>query len=362
MQKTLSADLSASKQIEKLDLLSWQSLNNSFRRRMVCRIGIDCGFFVEMNYMVNAMLYCLANRIRFQLYSETANFGTGVGWTEYFMPFCEEVHESFHRRYNFHRLPSWRRILKMCIKQKSPSPIVWKIKSSLKTGIGRFVALSVYKEYILFTQDVTINPDKQYTIPELGISCDYTTVYGLLARMIWRPRPMILNMVSILTDKLNLPSIYDGIHIRGGDKISESKLISGVSMMQLFDNKENRCVFVLTDDFRQYRELQETHPGFRFLTLCQTEECGYVHKDFLKESPARRREAIIRLIISVNILLGARSFVGSITTGPSVFIMKLRIDDPLVRAVDCPRELLASTLSMTISERAAISKKHLQHL
>lgn len=133
-------------------------------------------------------------------------------------------------------------------------------------------------------------------------------------------------------------------------------------MMQLFDNKDNRCVFVLTDDFRQYRELQEQYPDIRFLTLCQTEECGYVHKDFLKVSPTKRKEPIIKLIISVNFLLDARSFIGSVTTGPSVFIMKLRIDDPLIRAVDCPRDRLASTLSMTISERAAISKKHLQHL
>ena len=93
--------------MEKLDIGSYRRVNASFRKRMVYRIGVDCGFFVEMNYMVNAILYCLTHRIRFQLYSENANFGTGIGWTEYFLPFCEEVHEKFHKKYNFHRLPSW---------------------------------------------------------------------------------------------------------------------------------------------------------------------------------------------------------------------------------------------------------------
>ena len=54
---------------------------------MVYHVGVDCGLFVEINYMVNAMLYCLARRIRFQLYSDDANFGTGIGWREYFLPF-----------------------------------------------------------------------------------------------------------------------------------------------------------------------------------------------------------------------------------------------------------------------------------
>ena len=84
-----------------MDISCYRKVNESFRRRLVCRIGIDSGFFVEMNYMVNAMLYCLAHRIQFQLYSDDANFGTGVGWREYFLPFCEEVHESFHQKYNF---------------------------------------------------------------------------------------------------------------------------------------------------------------------------------------------------------------------------------------------------------------------
>ena len=70
--------------MQHLTLSSYQKVNGSFHRQLIYHAGIDCGFCVELNYMVNAMLYCLAEGYRFQLYSEDANFGTGKGWTEYF--------------------------------------------------------------------------------------------------------------------------------------------------------------------------------------------------------------------------------------------------------------------------------------
>jgi hypothetical protein len=60
-------------------------------------------------------------------------------------------------------------------------------------------------------------------------------------------------------------------------------------------------------------------------------------------------------------LLHAKKFAGSITTGPSVFIMKQRYAEPSVIAVDCPKEDLSSSLSLTIDLRAAISSQSLHH-
>lgn len=116
----------------QLNVFSYRKVNKSFHRRMVYHIGVDCGLFVEMNYMINAMLYCLSQRIRF----------------------CEEVHETFHKKYNFHRLPAWRRILKVCRQQKSLGPLVWKLKSFPKTMMGRLMAFWVYKAYVQFVQAV----------------------------------------------------------------------------------------------------------------------------------------------------------------------------------------------------------------
>ena len=95
-----------------------------------------------------------------QLHSEDANFGTGKGWTEYFIPFSEEVHESFHHKYNLHRPPKWRRILRNTIKTKSPSFIFWKLKFLLK---------ALVRHCIDCPQDIlpdclTLNTDERATI------------------------------------------------------------------------------------------------------------------------------------------------------------------------------------------------------
>lgn len=86
-------------------------------------------------------------------------------------------------------------------------------------------------------------------------------------------------------------------------------------------------------------------------------EKGYYHQEFNRLAPQEKKDAIIRLLASVDILLHSRAFIGTITSGPSVFIMKVRADEPSVTAIDCLREMLPDCLSLTIDERATISRE-----
>lgn len=343
--------------MKQLDVTSYRRVNETFRRRMVCRIGVDCGLFVEMSYMVNAMLYCLAHHIKFQLYSDDANFGTGQGWTEYFQPFCEEVHETFHKRFNFHRRPSWYRVMRLCGSQKSMKPIAWKLKSIQNTLAGRLMAFRAYHEYVLFAQDVPPKPEQHYNIPELGIDSDYTSTFALLSRMIWRLQPEVLSLEEVYKNGLSLPSSYSGVQIRGGDKATETHLVDGKIIIQKLSLQNGDCLFILTDDYRQFLKAKADFPQLRLLTLCQPYERGYHHRQFCQEGPQSKKDAINRLIISVDLLLSSHSFAGSIITGPSVFILKLRIDDPLAQAVDCPKEGLTSALQLPVYVRSIISRR-----
>ena len=345
--------------MKPLDVASYRRVNESFRRRLVCHVGIDCGFFVELQYMVNAMLYCLAHRIRFQMYSDDANFGTGIGWTEYFLPFCEEVHETFHHRCNFHRPPSWHQILRLCNNQKSLSPLAWKLKAILKNWAGRLLAFQAYEEYVLLSQDVPPIPEQYYCIPELGIDGDYMAIFSLLSRMVWRLQPDVLHQRDAYKSELSLPSVYAGVQIRGGDKATETRLVDGETIIRKLELCDGDCVFILTDDYSQYQRAKTVFPKLKLMTLCQSDEKGYHHRQFCQEDPQSKKDAILRLITSVDILLGGRSFAGSIITGPSVFIMKLRHDDPLVQAVDCPKEELSSALQLPIYARSIVSIKSL---
>ena len=344
--------------MNRLNLTSYQQVNKSFNKRMVYRVGIDCGFFVEMNYMVDAMLYCLVHHIKFQLYSKDANFGTGIGWSEYFLPFCEEVHETLHHKYNYHRLPSWPNILKICRSQKSLGPVAWKIKKTIKTFIGRIVAYRTYGERILFAQDVPQNPVRWCCIPELGIDGDYLSTFNLLARMVWRLQPEILHKEETYKMNLSLPPIYSGVQIRGGDKASETTLIEGKTLIEKLHLHDDDCLFILTDDYRLFLQAKDEFPKLKLLTLCQEDEKGYYHKMFCQEDSQSKKTAITRLIISVDLLLSSCTFIGSITTGPSVFIMKLRHNDPQVQAVDCSNQELPAALQLPLRARAIISSMH----
>ena len=201
--------------MQQLDLSSYQKVNSSFGKRLIYHAGIDCGFCVELNYMINAMLYCLAKGYRFQLYSDDANFGTSKGWTEYFEPFCEEVHEAFHHKYNLHRPPQWHRIISNTIKTKSLSFVFWELKFMLKSLVGHWLAFRAYGEYVKLSQDVVSDPDMYYHIPALGFDGSYYEAYTMLAKMVWQPRPEVKQQIVETIGSLSLPCVYLGVQIRG---------------------------------------------------------------------------------------------------------------------------------------------------
>ena len=343
-----------------LDISTYQKINNSFRKRLIYHAGIDCGFSVELNYMINAMLYCLAKGYRFQLYSEDANFGTGTGWTEYFAPFCEEVHEAFHHQYNLHRPPSWRRIIRNVIKTRSLSFFIWKLKFMLKSFIGHWLAFRTYGEYVRLSQDVPHEPDKHYHIAALGLNCSYTEAYAMLARMIWQPQLEVKQQIADAKLCLSLPQVYSGIQIRGGDKATEARLITGRRLIEALHPQDGEYIFILADNYIQLEIVRSEFPHLHIVSLCRPEDQGYSHQIFCTSGPLEKKAAIIRLIVSIELLLHASKFVGSITTGPSVFIMKQRCGDPSVVAVDCVKKALESVLTLPIDHRAAISAEKLR--
>ena len=238
------------------------------------------------------------------------------------------------------------------------SKIYWAGRVETEINSGHCKAYQVYKERVLLSQDVPSQPDEHYRIPELGIDCSYNEAYEMVAGMVWHFNAELAREEQEYRHRLHLPAVYDAIHVRGGDKVMETELIDGSRIIQTLSPDDGTTVFVLTDDYRQFRELQSKFPNLTFKTTCRPDEKGYHHKAFVNSSPSEKRKTIARLLISVDLLLNSRGFVGSITTGPSVFVMKRRLSEASVLAVDCPKEELASTLSLTIDARAAISMRN----
>ena len=253
---------------------TYRLLNNSFRKTMIFHLGIDAGFFTEYTYMLHAMLYCLQHKIQFKLYSDDANFGWEKGWTDCFVPFCEEVHEAFHHTYNTHRLPSWKALMK---DKKLPKTIlmIWKLKATCKNITGETLAFLTYKKPVLLNCHLKFDPNQHFHIPELGIDGDYLHAFRKMTEITWKLNEVTGRECQHLADNLQLPQEYIGCQIRGGDKITETNLLPAEYYIRLIKQKTDlRDVFVLTDDYRIFRQVQSLAPDIRWYTLCDSGEKG----------------------------------------------------------------------------------------
>lgn len=223
--------------------------------------------------------------------------------------------------------------------------------------MGHWQAFRAYGEYVRQGQDVAHEPDRYYHIPALGISCSYTEAYAMLARIIWQPQPEVQQKMKDARHRLSLPEIYSGVQIWEGNNASGSRLISGWQIIQALHPQDGECIFALADNYQQLEIIRNEFPQLRIVSLCQPHETGYRHQAFEHLPAHEKKESIIRLLTSVDILLHCCAFVGTITSGPSVFLLKVRADDPCVTAIDCPQDMLPDCLTLNIDERAAISRR-----
>lgn len=61
-------------------------------------MGFGAGLFSELDSMMEHMLFCFENHIRFEIYADDANFSKagGMGWEELFEPFCPINHDKLN--------------------------------------------------------------------------------------------------------------------------------------------------------------------------------------------------------------------------------------------------------------------------
>ena len=332
----------------------YKSLNESYEKVLIYHMGIDAGFFTEYTYMLHAMLYCLQHKIQFKLYSDDANFRSDKGWTDFFLSFCEEVHESFHSKYNKHRLPSWRVILK----NKDWKVAQWKMKCQILKFFGNFYTWNSYKNRTYLNHHIKFNGNSHFYIPELGINGDYFSAFKVMVDITWRLNEETDYDVVRLMQGLNLPDDYMGCQIRGGDKIIETELLSPNLYIRVLERTTSlKNIFVLTDDYQIFKQLQAKSPKNNWYTLCEEGEGGYVNNAFSRQIGNEKRSQMIRFIASIQILMRSTVFIGSITTAPSLFLLKLFY--PNHCPIDCSTEAFGQSVCLRMDERCHMAQNYL---
>lgn len=252
--------------------------------------------------MVLAIHYCLVNHIQFVLESENANFSSGKGWTEYFEPFCKEKHNKLLRKYNQRIKPAY------------SNKIDW-----LEFNLYKRMHPSQLYMYALFNKIREVDPKQIFTIPELNLNGSLLENCSEIHKMIWRYNRPTETTINAIIKGCQLPSSYVGVHIRQGDKWTESKMYSPDEYMQCVKaNSSEQNLFVLTDDYRVIEELESHYSQHAIYTLCKKHENGYNFQKMKQMTFEEKANSFLRLWASMDILEHSSLFVGTYSANPGM--------------------------------------------
>lgn len=300
-----------------MDINRYRLVNESFSRKYIYRLGGSTGFFSEYNNMILAIHYCLVNKIQFVLESEGANFSSGLGWTEFFLPFCKEFRGKLLRKFNY------------------------RVKPVYKTNRER-VGFNLYKvlhpDYIymyeLFESVRKVDKERIYEIKPLEMQGSLLENCSAIHRMIWRYSSDVNEEIHSLINSVSLPESYIGVHIRLGDKKEEAPLLPPEDYASFAAKfSDIKSFFILTDDYRAVEELRGKFPGCRFITLCQADELGYSLPKLLRKPYFEQRQSYLRLWASMDILENSELFVGTYSANPGMN-MGFRLSPDRIKCLD----------------------------
>lgn len=306
---------------KKLVDLYWKK--NEGRVRFVYHLGGESGFFSEYNNMILAILYCLQHKIQFSIYSQDANFKYDSGWSDYFVPFCDEygsyMHSLFNRRTN----------------DRFKSPILNKIDAGLTT-LFRKCNADILTTFDLWNAIRSQDASMIYDFPELGLTGNLRSICRKLIEMTWVYNEETNIEVEKYKQQISLPDNYVGFHIRGGDKFIEADIQKiDVYIRKAETLSDIRTVFVLTDDYSMIEDLKSKYLEWTFYTLCDPKERGYFHESFKQESSRVKKSRYIKLFASVDLLAESSLFIGTFSSNPGMYL-GMRMDPDKAYSVDLP--------------------------
>lgn len=277
--------------LEDDDLINeYNKINNSFAKTVVYHVGVAAGFHSEVDAMMQCMLYCYVNKIKFILYADDANFAGGYGWNEFFESFCEENHDRMNHIANY-RLPiSWYRVDRKILARM------------LKRKLG--------VDYLTFDIFAKCIPQEYSTVEEVewplfNIKGTNLGEFAKLSKIALKYNKKTLKEVNELIATVQLPEKYVSIQFRGGDKSLECKNLINTKEALKRINMNISDIFIFTDDYRFVREVKELRPQWNVYTLTRENECGYINSKFQKLPWDEKRKDMIKLFAMVEISLAS---------------------------------------------------------
>jgi hypothetical protein len=299
---------------------SYKSLNNSFDKKMLFRLGADAGYFSEFNNMVLAIAFCLSRRIKFILYSKSTFYSSEDSWNDFFIPFGPQNDDDLNLEINLRPYQ-----VNSTLNYKF-SKIFYKTRNNID-----YLTQDLWSE---FHNDESGFSKELFTVPELDVY-NFTLLEfsQIIIKNIWVYNSASLAENERLKSMVNLPSKYISLHIRSGDKILEKSLHPMHDYMKLIKNLDCNNVFVLTDNYDVIEDLSNSYGDYNFFTLCRSNERGYFHKDFVKLDAEAKYMSHIQLFASVDLCAKSQKFIGTYSSNPGMY-MGMRIGEEKCIGVD----------------------------
>ena len=295
----------------------YKEVNESYKDKLIFKIGDSAGFFSEFNNMIVALLFCMENKVQFILTDRGANFAnwSNTPYEEYFIPFCKINRDKIHRHLNSRsgKLP---KISYLWCKFK-----IWFYK---KTKGVKF-----------FTQDVfnQVFPayfDKEICIPELNVEGGTFDAIKPFAQMVWNFNPKTKERFENLIKDIKLPSRYAAFQTRRGDKFELEKQVSPETQcyMEVLKQKSDvKDILLLSDDYCDVEHLISNYPEYNFYTFCTPDEKGYSNGDFQMLGKEEKDERMVKLLATVDAMTRAEVAIGTRIANPGFFLKMIMDKD-----------------------------------
>jgi hypothetical protein len=278
--------------------------NQKCKKKLLFHLGHSAGFYSELNNMIFAILFCVQYNVKFILYSQDANFREDKGWTDYFLPFCQEF---FFRPIHY-------------INGRSCNPNL-----GIKSKVYGFL-FRLFFPNILLTQDVWDKfrvIDRNFNGINMGKLniIDFKKACKYIIESIYVFNSKTRSEIDNLKSSLNLNNAYIAIHIRGGDKITEYNLFDIEKYMEKASRITNiNQIFVATDDYTFFEALCDKYKNYNFITLTEPTSRGYMQRDFVFSDGDTRRKQMINMFASMELLLEAQHTICTFSSNIGMFI------------------------------------------
>ena len=273
------------------------------------------GFGSELVYLLKAILYSEKYNYDIVLISRYSNISSGIGWQEYFEPFCEEKKSPFPFFHWWH-----------------PAAIVkifnhfFRFQIKLMYGGSTITNMSIW--HILFNPTYEFENFSSSKYGLLNSSC-HESLHVVLKK-IWNFNEMMLDHIANERVRYNYTNDCFAVHLRHGDKVSGiAKESDAVDNEMLYDYINSlglnfSSMYILSDDHQKYTEFCEFFNSKSISTHCDDSQTGYTNYVFSALPSHLRKKEIIKLLVSVDFAVNAKYFIGPYSSNLSKIIYLLR--------------------------------------